>query len=47
VPTENSSERPATAPPPTADDICRALEEDAAENEPASSGRRAASTRGR
>jgi hypothetical protein len=33
VPTENSSERPATAPPPTADDICRALEEDAAENE--------------
>ena len=33
VPTENSSERPATAQPPTVDDICRALEEDAAENE--------------
>ena len=32
VPTENSPERPATAQPPTADDICRALEEDAAEN---------------
>jgi hypothetical protein len=34
VPTENLSERPsATAQPPTVDDICRALEEDAAENE--------------
>jgi hypothetical protein len=33
VPTENSSERPAAAQPPTVDDICRALEEDAAENE--------------
>ena len=33
VPAENSSERPAAAQPPTVDDICRALEEDAAENE--------------
>ena len=33
VPTENLSERPAAAQPPTVDDICRALEEDAAENE--------------
>ena len=33
VPIENSSERPAAAQPPTVDDICRALEQDAAENE--------------
>jgi Transglycosylase SLT domain len=32
APAENSSERPAGAQPPTADDICRAVEEDAAEN---------------
>jgi Transglycosylase SLT domain len=32
APAENSSERPAGAQPPTADDICRAVEENAAEN---------------